>query len=51
MKFNKIACLGLVAIVALGALGCGSDNKAADKKSWCKSNWSNHWRRFFCFTA
>ncbi|MFR4383465.1 MAG: phosphate ABC transporter substrate-binding protein [Phascolarctobacterium sp.] len=36
MKFNKIACLGLAAIVALGALGCGSDNKAADKKAGAK---------------
>lgn len=36
MKFNKIACLGLAAIVALGALGCGSDNKAADKQAGAK---------------
>ena len=26
MKLKKIACLGLAAMVALGALGCGSDN-------------------------
>ena len=33
MKVNKLACLGLAAIVALGALGCGSDKKADDKKA------------------
>ena len=29
MKLNKFACLGLAAIVALGAMGCGSDKKEA----------------------
>ena len=33
MQVNKLACLGLAAIVALGALGCGSDKKADDKKA------------------
>ena len=33
MKVNKLACLGLAAIVALGALGCSSDKKADDKKA------------------
>ena len=33
MKLKKVACLGLAAMVALGALGCGSDNKAADNKA------------------
>ena len=27
MKLKKVACLGLAAMVALGALGCGSGNK------------------------
>lgn len=36
MKLKKIACLGLAAMVALGALGCGSDNKAADNKAGSK---------------
>lgn len=36
MKLKKVACLGLAAMVALGALGCGSDNKAADSKAGSK---------------
>nr|WP_304268391.1 hypothetical protein [Phascolarctobacterium succinatutens] len=36
MKLKKVACLGLAAMVALGALGCGSDNKAADNKAGSK---------------
>ena len=32
MKVNKLACLGLAAIVALGALGCGSDKKQMKKR-------------------
>ena len=32
MKVNKLACLGLAAIVALGALGCSSDKKLMTRK-------------------
>lgn len=31
MKLNKLACVGLAAVVALGALGCGSDKKDEGK--------------------
>ena len=31
MKLNKMACVGLAAVVALGALGCGSDKKDEGK--------------------
>lgn len=31
MKLNKLACVGLAAVVALGAMGCGSDKKDEGK--------------------